>query len=336
MPITESTSAFEIVVDAFSTTYYLALLPCLCMLPSLVSNVHMVYRTVSNRLLSRHLRKLFPVESQICLVITFLVALTNTNRSQMKTDGVYISKDVIVGCQIAAGVLFAAVSAIVGLVISYRRSRKFARNLLVYAVVSFVVKQVLYRFIYGFILLDLHIIYYLEHKRFRRRIFLFGSAIFSMFCSLSYCLFGLVEMKNLHAPNWMLQSFLLFSSAVVLHSAGSYFHLSFTVRKRIDRVMQMRKEEEEIRNGAHIEFGRETVIAPQPGARQSQAEPCPICMEGLSTAPELPEPGVEAPEVRRVNRLECGHAYHQDCIEAWVLNNRSCPLCRNPIRVHRG
>jgi len=111
--------------------------------------------------------------------------------------------------------------------------------LLVYALVSFVIKHILYRWIYGFIILDLVIIYYMEHKRFERRIFLFGAAIFSMFCSLSYCLFALVEMKNLHAPTWMLQSFLVFSTAVVIHSAGAYFHLSWIVKRRINRVMQM-------------------------------------------------------------------------------------------------
>ena len=100
--------------------------------------------------------------------------------------------------------------------------------------------------------------------------------------------------------------------------------------------MQMRKQEEEIRNGAHIEFGRQTVLRVEPGARMSQAEPCPICMEALAAVPETEEPGADPGEPRRVNRLECGHAYHQDCIEAWVQTSRSCPLCRNPIRIHRG
>ena len=47
---------------------------------------------------------------------------------------------------------------------------------------------------------------------------------------------------------------------------------------------------------------------------------CAVCMDD-----------VELGQVQRV--LRCGHAYHQTCIDPWLLRKRVCPLCAQVVRV---
>ena len=47
---------------------------------------------------------------------------------------------------------------------------------------------------------------------------------------------------------------------------------------------------------------------------------CAVCMDD-----------VQVGQVQRV--LRCGHAYHQACIDVWLLKRRVCPLCVTAVRV---
>uniref|UniRef100_A0A7S3GM98 Uncharacterized protein n=1 Tax=Palpitomonas bilix TaxID=652834 RepID=A0A7S3GM98_9EUKA len=44
---------------------------------------------------------------------------------------------------------------------------------------------------------------------------------------------------------------------------------------------------------------------------------CAICREQMASAKRLP----------------CGHCFHKFCLRAWIERNRSCPVCRKPIRL---
>lgn len=45
-------------------------------------------------------------------------------------------------------------------------------------------------------------------------------------------------------------------------------------------------------------------------------EECSICLETCETD---------------ALKLECGHHFHQMCVEKWKVMNRSCPICRRPL-----
>lgn len=41
---------------------------------------------------------------------------------------------------------------------------------------------------------------------------------------------------------------------------------------------------------------------------------CPICIEEIDSVNEYNTP--------------CGHCFHNDCIQTWLVTNNSCPMCR--------
>ena len=47
-----------------------------------------------------------------------------------------------------------------------------------------------------------------------------------------------------------------------------------------------------------------------------QPSPCPVCLVAVASSD--------------CSRLECGHAFHEPCIDQWLLSQRrpSCPVCR--------
>ena len=50
-----------------------------------------------------------------------------------------------------------------------------------------------------------------------------------------------------------------------------------------------------------------------------EPEKCSICLE------------VCDPSECQYLRLACGHEFHEDCLEPWVHNEKTCPMCREEI-----
>lgn len=48
---------------------------------------------------------------------------------------------------------------------------------------------------------------------------------------------------------------------------------------------------------------------------------CSICLEDIS-------------EGKTLEVVKCGHFFHNDCINAWLVNNDKCPLCRKKIKYN--
>ena len=46
-----------------------------------------------------------------------------------------------------------------------------------------------------------------------------------------------------------------------------------------------------------------------------ESEKCSICLENYK-------------KDNIINELKCGHKYHKDCIDDWIIDNNNCPLCR--------
>ena len=48
---------------------------------------------------------------------------------------------------------------------------------------------------------------------------------------------------------------------------------------------------------------------------------CPICLEPISTDKKI---------------LKCNHTFHKDCVNRWLLNHDTCPMCRGVINYIEG
>lgn len=48
--------------------------------------------------------------------------------------------------------------------------------------------------------------------------------------------------------------------------------------------------------------------------RWTEEDPCAICLDDLRTT-------------KRARQLPCGHIFHSQCVDPWVLHRLTCPLC---------
>lgn len=52
-----------------------------------------------------------------------------------------------------------------------------------------------------------------------------------------------------------------------------------------------------------------------------QEEPCAICLDDLQKA-------------KRARQLPCGHIFHSRCVDPWVIQRHTCPLCVASVLSH--
>lgn len=64
-------------------------------------------------------------------------------------------------------------------------------------------------------------------------------------------------------------------------------------------------------------------LKPNDKLLKDENECCPICIDPY-----------RASEV--VRTLVCSHEFHKDCIDPWLLENRTCPMCKKDILHHYG
>mmetsp|Transcript_48077 Transcript_48077/g.88582 ORF Transcript_48077/g.88582 Transcript_48077/m.88582 type:complete len:1023 (+) Transcript_48077:50-3118(+) len=56
-------------------------------------------------------------------------------------------------------------------------------------------------------------------------------------------------------------------------------------------------------------------------------EDCTVCMEPM----QIPQSTQPHAIKHKVVALRCGHAFHEECIKAWVQKSKRCPLCREVV-----
>lgn len=84
-------------------------------------------------------------------------------------------------------------------------------------------------------------------------------------------------------------------------------------RRRDKYVKQIRKRH------FHFKFGHHSIINSRNHSDEEEQPTCSICL-------------CEFEEKDVIKKLRCGHYFHSECIDPWLLNNKAvCPVCRRGI-----
>ena len=102
---------------------------------------------------------------------------------------------------------------------------------------------------------------------------------------------------------------------------------------RLARQFRLRAEAYAERAGRLKQLAEAAVsrLEERSGSHNLEANPCPICLDCLSSHPLHPS-DFQVQEgqsvVRSVELLRCGHLAHEHCVSEWLGRSNSCPLCR--------
>ena len=132
-----------------------------------------------------------------------------------------------------------------------------------------------------------------------------------------------IEVKmviDVHGP-WMDTYWLYFLSiSFFVVTAASIGYFIFVSANRILSLRAQRSAESRLKSEAKKAIGRLEVrtLKRDDEETRSDSHTCAVCIDSY-------KPG----EV--VTVLTCGHFYHKACIEPWLLEKRTCPMCKCDI-----
>ncbi|XP_059204450.1 RING finger protein 148-like [Centropristis striata] len=130
----------------------------------------------------------------------------------------------------------------------------------------------------------------------------------------------LIDVGSPHGP-WMDTYWLYFLSiAFFIVTAASIAYFVFISANRIYNLSRHRRSERKLKSEAKKAIGRLQVRTLKTGDEETTCDSniCAVCIENY-----------KAGEV--VTVLTCDHIFHKACIEPWLLEKRTCPMCKCDI-----
>ena len=126
-----------------------------------------------------------------------------------------------------------------------------------------------------------------------------------------------IEPGNAHGP-WMDTYWLYFLSiAFFIVTAASIAYFVFISAHRLHNLRVQRSADRRLKSEAKKAIRQLEVRTMKRGDEEtaSDSHTCAICIDGYKVG-----------EV--VTVLTCGHIFHKACIEPWLLEKRTCPMCK--------
>lgn len=130
----------------------------------------------------------------------------------------------------------------------------------------------------------------------------------------------LIDVGSPHGP-WMDTYWLYFLSiAFFIVTAASIAYFVFISANRLYSVSMHRRAERRLKSEAKKAIGRLQVRTLKRGDEETTCEShmCAVCLESYKVG-----------EV--VTVLTCDHIFHKACINPWLLERRTCPMCKCDI-----
>ncbi|XP_034731400.1 E3 ubiquitin-protein ligase RNF128a [Etheostoma cragini] len=134
-----------------------------------------------------------------------------------------------------------------------------------------------------------------------------------------------ISVGSPHGP-WMDTYWLYFLSiAFFIVTAASIAYFVFISANRIYSLTMHRRSEKKLKSEAKKAIGRLQVRKLKAGDEETTSEShvCAVCIDSY-----------KAGEV--VTVLTCDHIFHKTCIEPWLLERRTCPMCKCDILTALG
>lgn len=129
-----------------------------------------------------------------------------------------------------------------------------------------------------------------------------------------------IELGSPHGP-WMDTYWLYFLAiAFFIVTAASIAYFVFISASRLGSLFRQRRSERRLKSEAKKAISRLQVRTLKRGDEEigSDSYTCAVCIESY-----------KAGEV--VTVLTCDHIFHKACIEPWLLERRTCPMCKCDI-----
>ncbi|KAI4830707.1 hypothetical protein KUCAC02_002323 [Chaenocephalus aceratus] len=130
----------------------------------------------------------------------------------------------------------------------------------------------------------------------------------------------IIDIGRDHGP-WMDTYWLYFLSiSFFIVTAASIAYFVFISANRLYNLNMHRRSERKLKSEAKKAIGRLQVRKLKSGDEETNSESnmCAVCLESY-----------KAGEV--VTVLTCDHIFHKPCIEPWLLERRTCPMCKCDI-----
>lgn len=129
-----------------------------------------------------------------------------------------------------------------------------------------------------------------------------------------------IDVGSAHGP-WMDTYWLyILSIAFFIVTAASIAYFVFISAKRLYRMNRERRQEQRLKSDAKKAIKRLPLRTLKRSDEETASDThmCAVCIESYK-------------EGDVVTVLTCNHIFHKDCIEPWLLDKRTCPMCKCDI-----
>ncbi|KAK1148612.1 E3 ubiquitin-protein ligase RNF128-like isoform X1 [Acipenser oxyrinchus oxyrinchus] len=126
-----------------------------------------------------------------------------------------------------------------------------------------------------------------------------------------------IKVGNQHGP-WMSHYSVFFISISFFIVTATVGYFIFYSARRLHTSRALNRRQKQLKADAKKAIGQLEVRTLKPGDKVNLRDSCAVCIEVYKLN-----------DVMRI--LTCNHLFHKTCIDPWLLEHRTCPMCKCDI-----